>query len=335
VLVPLLLEGASSTTRRERATLFVNEQRRGLPALSWVVRHPPGDERIVRSVGWDGDGHCLVASTQGLEYWNGSEWKRTAALDLPLGSGPRFVRRVAAGRWLVGGDAALIAEYSHSGVSRVMRGKDPSVVFVDASGNVADLAVVVGLREGAAPELWAAVGGRWLRPLSVTDAAYIADLAQLDDERWLVVGRNTLGGGFAAIYSPLAWSLEYLPAPPTRAWVACAARAERDTALAVGADGSVLRIEQGHSSGYVIGQRPNLASIALDVLDRAWAGGSGELWCSHGRGDWTRVFQHPSWERPFISIFADVASVVALGVDGAVLECRPALASHGADATLR
>ena len=61
----------------------------------------------------------------------------------------------------------------------------------------------------------------------------------------------------------------------------------------------------------------------VDVLDREWAGGAGELWCSVGGADWTRVFRDAAWSRPFVSVFADVASVVAMSVDGGVLECRP------------
>lgn len=322
-LVPLLLERATLGTRRRRATLLSEQLAPALPELKWVVRHPPGGERIVHSVGWDGDGHCLAATTDGLLYWNGSEWRPAPTRDLPSERGIRFVRRVAPGRWLVGGDDALLAEYSQSGVTRVMRGKDPDVSFLDASGNVADLAVVVGRRPGRPPELVAAAGGHWLKPLSVPDAAYIAGVAPVDEERWLVIGRAAQGGGFAAIYSPLAWSLEPMDTPSTRAWVACAARPEHDLVVAVGAEGSVLRLGRGLVSGTTIEERPNLASVSVDVLDREWAGGTGELWCSIGGKSWTRVFAEAGWDRPFVSVFADVAWAAAMTVDGGVLECRP------------
>jgi hypothetical protein len=35
------------------------------------------------------------------------------------------------------------------------------------------------------------------------------------------------------------------------------------------------------------------------------------------------VYDNASWNRPFVSVFADVSSIVALSVDGGVLECRP------------
>jgi len=321
-LVPVLLERAASGTSRVRATLMNANRSAQPPRVSWLIRHPPGDDRIVRSVGWDGDGHCLAVTTQGLEYWNGSDWRPVSTRDLPQANEIRFVRRVGPGRWLLGGDEAMLAEYSHAGVNRVIRGRDADVSFLDASGNVADLAVIVGQRKDGVLELCANVSGRWLRALPLPDVAYVSGLTQVDEERWLVVGRSHAGTGFVAFYSPLSWSIEAVVAPPTRAWVACTARAERDIVVAVGAGGTVLRIERGIPQGHVIVEQPNLASVSVDVLDREWAGGFGELWCSVAGATWTRVFQDPAWERPFISVYADVASVVALSVDGAVLECR-------------
>jgi hypothetical protein len=322
VLTPVLLERATLGSRRRRATMMSEQLAPALQDLSWIVRHPPGDERIVHSVGWDGDGHCLAATTRGLLYWNGSDWRPAPARDLPIERGLRFVRRIAPGRWLLGGDEALLAEYSQSGVSRVMRGKDPHTSFLDASGNVADLAVVVGQRPNAPPELIATAGGHWLKPMPVPEAAYISGLAPVDEERWLVVGRKAQGGGFLALYSPLAWTLEPLEGPRTRAWVACAARPEHDLVVAVGAEGSVVRLERGQLEGKNLGERPNLSSVSVDVLDREWAGATSELWCSVGGQNWTRVFHDPSWNQPFVSVFADVAWVVAMSVDGGVLECR-------------
>ncbi|MGC4091597.1 MAG: serine/threonine-protein kinase [Polyangiaceae bacterium] len=329
VLAPLLLERKNSGSRRERATLMSAGQAGSLSRVSCMVRHPPGDERILRSVGWDGDGHCLAASTRGLEYWNGSEWAVTPTRDLPVGQDVRFVRRVAPGRWLLGGNGALLAEYSHSGVSRVMRGRDADANFLDASGNVADLAAVVSMRASGSIELCAAVGGRWLRPLPLPDAAYVSGLTQIDEERWLVVGRSVHGGGFVLLYSPLSWTAEPIAAPATRAWVACTARSERDVVLAVGTEGTVLRMERGLIDGRTIAERPNLASVSVDVLDREWAGGIGELWCSVAGADWARVWQDPAWNRPFVSLFADVSTVTAMSVDGGVLECRPGLPGDG------
>lgn len=330
LLVPLLLERTSLDSRRRRATKMGEHLAPALSGdLSWIVRHPPGDARIIHSVGWDGDGHCLAAATDGLIYWNGSEWKPAPTRDFPVERGIRFVRRIAPGRWLLGGDDALLAEYSQSGVSRVMRGRDPHTSFLDASGNIEDLAVVVGSRPNEPPELIAAAGGHWLRPLPLPDAAYISGLAPVDSENWLVVGRRIDGGGYLALYSPLSWSIKPLAGPSTRAWISCAARPEHELVVAVGAEGRVLRFERGELSGSTLADQPNLSSVSIDVLDREWAGSTSEIWCSVGGKNWTRVFRDPRWDGPFISVYADVSWVVAMSVDGGVLECRQASAFPG------
>ena len=70
---------------------------------------------------------------------------------------------------------------------------------------------------------------------------------------------------------------------------------------------------------------PDLASAAVDVLDRTWAGGAGELWVSpEGGRNWSRVWSHDEWRVPFVSILADVGLVVAMTADGGVLECHTA-----------
>src|SRR6185436_19435711 len=100
----------------------------------WTVRQTPGSGRVVSSVAWDGDGHCLAATDRGLSFWNGMAWRDAPLEGLPDPGGIRFVRRVAPGRWLVGGDAATFAVYTADGVSEVVRGADPSVRFDLFSG---------------------------------------------------------------------------------------------------------------------------------------------------------------------------------------------------------
>ena len=52
----------------------------------------------------------------------------------------RFVASAGAGRWLVGGDSGVVAEYSRAGITRLLRSDDTSLTFHDASGELADLA---------------------------------------------------------------------------------------------------------------------------------------------------------------------------------------------------
>jgi hypothetical protein len=53
-----------------------------------------------------------------------------------------------------------------------------------------------------------------------------------------------------------------------------------------------------------------------------WAGGRGRVWSRRSQGEWSLVWEHPGWQPPFVGIMVEVGSVVVMGVDGAVLECR-------------
>src|SRR6185436_9216146 len=168
----------------------------------WTVRQTPGSGRVVSSVAWDGDGRCLAATDRGLAFWNGTGWQNAPMHGLSR-EGTCLVRRIGAGSWLVGGDGAVLAQYSPEGISRELRGPDPSVSFELASGDLADLAVIVGARAGKPPLLYALSGRHWLKPATLGKAASVAALSRIEDERWLLVGRNADNEGFVAIYSPL------------------------------------------------------------------------------------------------------------------------------------
>jgi hypothetical protein len=294
-----------------------------MPGWQWIMRHPPGEDRLVHSVGWDGDGHCLAATTEGLCYWDGSEWLSLPSIETALPGCVRFVRRIEPGRWLLGCGHAMLAEYSRQGVTRVLRGPADDLSFIQAGGDINDLAVVVAERAGWPPLLCGYVGGHWLKPLPVSQASSIAALARVEETRWLVAGRGADGRAFAGIYSPLGWEIEPLGTPESQALVACAGLLERGVALAVGRQGSILHVERGRVKIRQVDPTANLAAAAIDVLDRAWAGSAGQLWLSTAHGDgWMPVWQDPSWQVPFISILADAGLVVAMTVDGGVLECR-------------
>jgi serine/threonine protein kinase len=316
VLPWLASTSAAKTTRQRYVTSVLHAQVATAAAgWTWTIRHSPGDDRVLRSVAWDGDGHCLAATGQGLSYWNGTDWLQVQAQPGSLPHRPRFVGRIAPGRWLLGCEGARLAEYSRSEIARILRGPDEQVAFTLASGDVDDLAVLVAECAGQPPRLYALAGGYWLKPLPVQRAANLSGLGRIDETRWLVVGRSVDGLAFAAVYSPLQWELEPLRAPSVRALVACASQYERNVAVAVGRQVEAARL-QGE---------PDLASAAVDVLDRTWAGGAGELWVSpEGGRNWSRVWSHDEWRVPFVSILADVGLVVAMTADGGVLECHTA-----------
>jgi len=57
-------------------------------------------------------------------------------------------------------------------------------------------------------------------------------------------------------------------------------------------------------------------------LGRHWAAGRGRVWSRRISGDWNVVWEHQAWQPPFVSIMAEVGVILAVTVDGAVLECR-------------
>jgi eukaryotic-like serine/threonine-protein kinase len=305
-----------------------------MPGSVWSVRHPPGDDRLIISAAWNGAGHCLAVTTRGLQYWDGTGWTCAPTTGLP--DGLRFVRRLTPQSWILGSDGGVLAEYSREGVRVLHRDADESVRFVSAHGELGDLAVVVGERPSSPPLLYAVVARRWLKPLAVADAATISSVARIDDERWLIVGRSGRGSqppsdgrgswpgasSFAAIYRPLDWELDRIEVPPGRALLATASRPERRLAIAVGAEGSIVRVDRDHASCHKLPDAPDLASVAIDVLGNEWAAGAGSIWSSRGRDRWKRAWDNSTWQAPFVSLLAETGMLVAMTVDGGVLECR-------------
>lgn len=297
-----------------------------LDGWKFTVRHPIGHDWVLSRVGWDADGHCLAASTRGLVYFDGTKW-----VDIPphtLGglSGVRFSTRIGPGRWLLGGEGGSVVEYSRGGVTRVLRGIDPALSLLDASGDLSDISALVASRAGTPPLLCATAGGHWLKPMPVPQASALLGLAPLGGERFLVCGRSIDGKGLTAVYAPLLWELSTLAITETRAMTACSSRPERDLAVAVGAGGSVVRLHAGETQVEQIPGAPDFSAVCVDVLGRVWAGAAGELWFSDtGSRTLRRVWRDASWQAPFVSIFADFGMVFAATADGAILEARTAL----------
>jgi serine/threonine protein kinase len=294
-----------------------------LPRWAFAMRHPPEPRWLLLRLGWDSDGHCLAATTEGLAYFDGTKW-----IDVPqnslAGIRPiRFVASAGAGRWLVGGDGGVIAEYTRAGITRLLRSDDQGLILHDASGELSDLAVAIAGKPGSPPLLAGISGERWLKPLPVPSAASLTDLCRLDDTRWLVVGRSVDGHALAGIYSPLRFELELMPELPARALLSCSSRPERELAVAVGSQGAVMRVEKGVRQSGQLPDGLDLASVTVDVLGSAWAGGAGSLWLGGGAdGTWVKAWSHSDWRTPFVSIFAEPGLVVAATADGAVLEGR-------------
>jgi eukaryotic-like serine/threonine-protein kinase len=316
-------------SRRWMSSMEALRSREMVVETNWTVRHPPGDDRLVTNVAWDSAGNALALTTRGPSFWDGTRWLDLPADGLPPPDSIRFVERLGAASWLIGTEGAKLLEFSRDGARELVAGPDPTIAFSAGTTELDDLAVMVGERRGEPPLLFTLVGKRWLRPLPVTDASMLTGVARIDDERFLVVGRGVDGEAYAAVHWPLHWSLERLQTPKSRAFLACASRPERKLVVAVGTDGVVVEIENNAVTARSVPTAPDMVAIAIDTLGRQWAAGRGRVYSKRHQGEFTCVWEHQAWQPPFVGIMAEVGSIIAVTVDGAVLECR----SHVFDKT--
>jgi hypothetical protein len=151
-------------------------------------------------------------------------------------------------------------------------------------------------------------------------------MVRVEDERWLVACRTDSGRGMLAVYTPLDWTLDRIPAPDVRAFIACAGRPESGVGIAVGSDGTVVwRTEHGLQNEIIEPGR-DLSSVVLGALgadESAWAAGAGRIWRRRGTGVWQCVWADDGWLAPIVSLFIDFGVVVAVSADGGILEGRP------------
>lgn len=294
---------------------------RSSASWNWKVRHQPGGERAIRSVAWDAAGSCLAATTNGLSFWNGTNWA-----DVPLSADVaeriRAVHHVSPGHWLVGGERGLFAYYvSLEGMQRLRRPRTPAA-FESVSGNPDDIAVAVGSYEDHAPLLFGMSGKRWLRELPIPAATSLMGLSRFDEEHWIVVGRKREGGAFAGLYDPLRWELHPVPSPSVRTFTACAAVAEVGVGVIVGAEGSALRVSAGALEQSVVPGAPDLSAVVVEPNQRAWTTSLGRMWVQTPQDPrrWSLAWQDSNWRVPIISLFADGRRVLGVAADGAVIE---------------
>jgi hypothetical protein len=201
---------------------------------------------------------------------------------------------------------------------------DPRVSFTAANGNLADLAVLVGDRPGEPPLLFALAARRWMKPASLSPARNVTGLARLGDERWLISGRARSGGGFAAIYTPLMFEVERIGAEEVLAYTGCDAQPDLGFGMVVGTGGRAISVKDGEVRPTEVPGAPDLSAVAVDAGGRAWATSIASVWLHQpDQGhSWTLVWQDSGWSVPFVSVFADVGRVIAMTIDGAVVEGR-------------
>jgi eukaryotic-like serine/threonine-protein kinase len=322
----------SVAARRRTRIRDADEVTQKKVTFTWNAARSSRPGQIVRGVAWDGDGRCLAATNQGLAYWNGSSWVDANVQGLPNPAGVRFVRRLAAGRWLVGGDDATLATVTTSGVSEVRRLRDDGTRFDFVSGELDDLAVLVRIVQGEPPTLCTMVGRRWLRPLPLSEVAVLSALARIDDGKWLLAGRGVDGRGFAAVYLPLEWEVLRMRTPHVRAFLASAGLPDSQVGLAAGAEGGVVWSHGGVLSTETIDGGHDLSAVSLDAVGRGFAAGPGRIWMhqtlvpSDGVqppvGRWELIYSDPSWTAPIVSLFTDLGTVIAMTADGGIITGR-------------
>jgi eukaryotic-like serine/threonine-protein kinase len=311
-------------SERHVASVAGRSQMRTISGWAWTMRHPPGDDRLVRSVAWDADGHALTVTTDGVQFWNGTSWV-PARTTIDPAVGLSSVGLIRPGTWLLSGQNGLLAVLGTDGTVRTMHGPADADLS-SVSGDPDDLAVAVALTEGRPPFLYTIAAGHFFKPLPLEAARTVAAIARLDETHWLVAGRTVQGTGFSAVYSALTFDVTFLLSPPTDAYTAAAAHVDRGFGVALGRRGAAVRFDGNHAESSVVDGAPDLASAAMDVQGRAWGGTTGRLF-SQGpepRTPWLAAWQNPAWRTPFVSIHADVGVVTAMTVDGAVVQGRTA-----------
>ncbi len=325
LLLPWLATGPGSGKPSQRLVTSVLSARterallRDPATWSWEARQYPGGSRVIVDLAWESDGHCLAATAQGLSFWDGGGWTDLTPPPLwPI----HMVRRLGAGRFLLSTEGGRLHSLIADEVEEVLACPDPSRSVSSFSGDLDDLAVMVGVRADAPPALLAFCGRHWLRPLPVEAAASIPGLARLDRERWLVTGRTRTGSGFAATYRPLEWRIDAVASPKAPALVCCASQPDRGVAIAAGGR-YVVRVGPNSKSELEIGNGTHWSACAVDVLGGEWVAGAGSIWFSPGdAAPWREVWRDLAWTAPFVSIHADADRVVLVTADGGVLEGR-------------
>ncbi|HTJ82677.1 MAG TPA: serine/threonine-protein kinase [Polyangiaceae bacterium] len=290
---------------------------------AWTVLHQPGSNLVLRSVAWDGHGRAIAATTDGLSFWNGTSWKVATTEGLRLAGGVRFVQRVGAGRWIMGGDDAQIAIYTTGGAVELVDGPRDAA-HVDAfGGDLEDISVLATHTKDGVVCLNTYATKRWLRPLKLPQVGSISCVTRFDDARWLVGGRLREGGAFAALYHALDWDLEAIDVPgAARAFVAAASRPRKTIGYLAGTDGAVLTRDGDTTSLEVVPERPLLSAIALDPFGRPWAASAGRILFKDDLRGWTTVWSSPEFHVPVTAMFLDAGLCIAMTADGGIVEGR-------------
>jgi eukaryotic-like serine/threonine-protein kinase len=320
LLAPLFtLKALQSTTvsrlpsRADRASAIGRD-------FTWLERQRPWRAGVARSAAWDADGRCLVTTTHGALFWNGTDWWPALGAGTTPPCELNGVARSGAARWLLLGDAGRLFELSPDGLRELEPCPDRTARLECASGALGDMLVVAGRSGDGTPVLLTSTSVGWLTPRPVPELAVINSLARCSPTQWLLAAR-TPNAGVVLLFAPLEGALRLLDGTPARAYVACAADGERQTGIAVGPDGACVIFDQGRGYAERIDSSAHLSAAAVDLNGGYWAGAANQLYYRGPLQDssWRRVWQTEGWA-PLIGMTADSGAVLAVTSNGAVLE---------------
>lgn len=315
--LPRRREATFSSFPRSGDTSIVEPDR-----FTWSVLQQPGSSLVIRSVAWDGHGRAIAATAQGLSFWNGTAWRVATTEGLRLSGGVRFVQRVGAGRWILGGDSAEIAIYTTGGAVELVAGPKGAQRVEAFGGDLEDISVLATIDETGIPCLNTYATKRWLRPLKLPGVASISTVTRFDDARWLVAGRKD-SGAFAALYNALDWELEELNSPGvTRAFLCGVSRPRKTIGYLGGTDGIVLVRDGDSQAVETIPEKPLVSAINLDPFGRTWAASAGKILMRDDVRGWSPVWQSQEIVVPIVSLFLDAGLCIAMTADGAIVEGR-------------
>lgn len=289
----------------------------------WSVAARPTAHLAVRSVAWNGDGRALAATDRGLAFWDGTQWAEVTTRGYTNPHGIRFVQRLSAGQWLIGGDGATIARFDGSKVLDVVEGPEKQRTTLYASGDIDDLAVFCFGHSNRPPALYCICGGRWLEPIVLDGVDVVTSIARIADDEWLVAGRAADGGAYLAIHRPLRFRVDRLAFEQARTMLAAAGNPQRELGVGCGIDGRIAWIANGAvSAASTLRDRPPLSAAALDPTGRAWFASAGAIWSGVSAGTEQLAWAERSFQVPFASLHADDGALFAMTVDGGVVEGR-------------
>lgn len=336
IVNPATGKNRRSATRERLRTIMLEAAGR----TSWNTRHRTGDDRLLRSIAWEPDGRALGVGRDDLQYWDGNSWFH---VPVPHGIQPgmlQFALRVGAGRFLVGGSGGLLLELSESGWSEISPIGDPTLVFERAAGSVDGMLLLAGSLAGTAV-LYVADNRQWRTALMIAGASAINGIAQLDEHRWVLVGRSNGGQAYLAIYDARRHHLSPFASTGPRPLLAVASDLEgaggRGVAYAVGPGGLAIAIRgDGEDVGVETEQcatQRDLAAVTIDPAGIVWGVAQGRILKRFSIGTqpgippanafakWETVHSY-EWLVPAVGILAAGGGVFAATVDGAILEGR-------------